>query len=454
MYIIVAGSGIVGFHIASLLAEAKHEVTVVESSEEVVESIRRQMDVKTIVGNAATPRVLREAEVNRANLVVAVTSNDETNMLICFLAKELGAVMTVARVRNPDYSGYFITAAKSPSAPRKVIRPKTLGINLIINPEVEIADEIMGILSSLYPTPMESFADGRVQIREFRVDQEELADKLLSDISFPQPCVVAAISRAGKTFVPDADEVIRNGDHVYLIAERDYMDDFGEMFAPPQHPVRSVAVFGAGHVGTLVAEGLEKHGLSIKVIDNNPTRCQDIAARLERATVLQGDATDPDFLIEQGVPSADAFVATTENDELNILCSLLARHLGVPRTIVTASKPGFIPLAEAIGVDVAVSPLLQVASRITHFVLHGGAISAPFIGGKDLQAIEFVTSATANIVQRSIADSGLPKEVVVGAIARDDRVIIPPGDTVVHPGDHIIIISPISATSAVERLFK
>jgi trk system potassium uptake protein TrkA len=173
-----------------------------------------------------------------------------------------------------------------------------------------------------------------------------------------------------------------------------------------------------------------------------------------RATVLLGDATDPDFLIEQGVPSADAFVATTESDELNILCSLLAKHLGVPRTLVTTSKPGFIPLAEAIGVDVAVSPLLQVASRITHFVLHGGAISAPFIGGKDLQAIEFVTSATANIVQRNIDEAGLPKEVTVGAIARDDRVIIPPGGTVIHPGDHIIIISPISATPAVERLFK
>ncbi len=454
MYIIVAGSGTVGFHIASLLAEAKHEVTVIESSEEVVDGIRRQIDVKTISGNAATPRVLREAEVNRANLVVAVTSNDETNMLICFLAKELGAMMTVARVRNPDYSGYFVTAAKSPSAARKVIRPKTLGINLIINPEVEIADEIMGILSSLYPTPMESFADGRVQIREFRVGHEALADKPLDNISFPQPCVIAAISRAGKSFVPGTDEIIKNGDHIYLVAEREYMDDFGEMFTPPQHPVRSVAVFGAGHVGTLVAEGLEKHGLSIKVIDDNTVRCQEIAARLERATVLQGDATDPDFLIEQGIPSADAFVATTESDELNILCSLLARHLGVPRTIITTNKPGFVPLAEAIGVDVAVSPLLQVASRITHFVLHGGAISAPFIGGKDLQAIEFVTSATASIVQRSIAEVALPKEVAVAAIARDDRVIIPPGDTIIHPGDHIIIISAISATPAVERLFK
>ena len=125
MYIIIAGAGVVGFHIDSLLAEGKHEVTIVEPSEEVVDSIRRQLDVKTILGNAATPRILREAEINRANLIVAATNNDETNMLICFLAKELGAGMTVARVRNPEYSGYFITTAKSPSATRKVVRPKS-----------------------------------------------------------------------------------------------------------------------------------------------------------------------------------------------------------------------------------------------------------------------------------------------------------------------------------------
>lgn len=454
MYVIIAGSGVVGFHIASLLAEGKHEVTVIEPAEEAVETLRRQLDVRTLLGNAATPRILREAEVNRANLVIAVTNNDETNILVCFLAKELGAALTVARVRNPDYSGYFITAAKSPSAPRKVIRPKTLGINLFINPEVEVADEIMGVLSGLYPSPVESFANGRVQIREFRVNGGALPDRPLAEISFPAPCVVAAISRAGKTFIPRADEVVRQGDHVYLVARSDSMDEFGQMFAPPQRPVKSVAIFGGGRVGFLVAEGLGKHGVAVKVIEQSLSRCQEIAARLEQATVLQGDATDADFLIEQGVPSADAFVATTEGDELNILCGLLAKNLGVPRSIVLTNKPGYISLAEEVGVDVAVSPLLLVASRITHFVLHGGAIAAPFIGGKDLQAIEFVTSATAHIAERTIAEAGLPKEAVAGAVIRDDRVIIPPDDSVIRPGDHVVLVSIPSATPAVERLFK
>ena len=455
MYIIIAGAGVVGFHIASLLVEEKHEVTIVEPSEDVVESVRRQLDVKTIVGYGATPRVLREAEINRADLVIAVTNNDETNMLICFLAKELGAAMTVARVRNPEYSGYFITAAKSPSAPRKVIRPKSLGIDLFINPEVEVAEEIMSVLSSFYPTPVENFADGRVQIREFRAVKEAVINKPLSDITFPAPCVVVAIVRAGETIVPtNPSEIIKEGDHIYLVASPESMDKFGEMFAQPQQPVNSVVIFGGGRVGFLLAEGLENQGVSVKVIEQNLARCQEIAARLEGTIVLQGDATDRDFLIEQGVKSADAFVATTESDELNILCALLAKNLGVSRSLILLNNPGYLPLAEAIGVDVSVSPLLLTANKITHFILHGGAISAAFIGGKELQAIEFVVSSTANIAEHSLTEAGLPKEAIAGAIIHNDTVIIPPNDSVIHSGDHVIIVSPLSATHSVERLFE
>ena len=454
MYIIIAGSGVVGYHIASLLVEGKHEVTIIDPSEKVIDSIRRQLDVKTVVGNAATPRILREAEVNRANLFIAVTNNDETNMLVCFLAKELGAHMTVARVRNPEYSGYFITTGKSPSATRKVIRPKSLGIDLFINPEVEVAEEIMSVLGSFYPTPVESFADGRVQIREFPVEQEALVDKPIQDITFPQPCVIAAIARAGKTTVPGAGESIKKGDHIYLIASRESMNELGEMFTRPQSPAENVVIFGGRRIGFLVAEGLEKQGISIKVIEQDMSLCQEISAKLERATVIQGDATDRDFLIEQGISSADAFVATTPSDELNILCALLAKNLGVSRSLIVLNQPGYIPLAEAIGVDVAVSPLLLTAGKITHFVLHGGAISATFVGGRELQAIEFVTSSTASIAERSLAEVGLPKEAVVGAIVHNDTVIIPPNDNVIYPGDHVIIISTLSATPAVERLFK
>ena len=445
----------VGFHLASLLAEGKHDVAIVEQSGEVVEDIRHQLDVKTIIGNAATPKVLREAEVYRADLVIAVTNSDETNMLTCFMSKELGAGTTVARVRNPEYSGYFVAVAKSPSAlrPLRVIRPKSLGIDLFINPEFEVAREMTRLLSSFYSTPAEDFAGGRVQIKDFRVGEKKVMNKPLSKIKFTKPCVVAAITRAGETIMPTADELIKQDDHVYLVAAREFMDELGEMFAQPQRQVKSVVILGAGRVGFLVAESLHKYGVSVKVIDENMNRCQECAAKLELATVVQGDGTDRDFLIEQGVPSADAFVSTTESDEINILCGLLAKNLGVPRALILVNKPGYIPLAETVGVDIATSPSLLTASKIARFVLHGGVISVAFIGGKELQAVEFVTSPTAHIAQKKITEAGLPKETIAGAIIHNGSVIIPPDDSVVQPGDHVIIISPPSVTASVEKLF-
>jgi trk system potassium uptake protein TrkA len=453
MYIIIAGAGVVGFHIASLLAEEKHEVVVVDQSEEAIDSVRNQLDVATILGNAATPKLLREAEASRADLVIAVTDRDETNIVTCFIAKELGAGMTVARVRNPDYSGYFVGAAESPTAPRKVIRPKTLGIDLFINPEAEAAKEVISILSGFYPTPVENFADGAVQIREFRVEKGKMVGKPLSNITFPRPCVIAAILRGGEITTPSGDELIERGDHVYLVACREYMDELGGMFAQPQRPAKSVVILGGGSVGFLVAEGLQGRGVSVKVIEKNINRCQEIAARLEQASVVQGDGTDRDFLTDQGVPLADAFVATTESDERNILAGLLAKNLGVTRNLILIGDPENIPLAGAVGVDVAASLPLLIARKIARFVLHGGAISVALLGGKEIQAIEFVVSPTAHIARRKISEAGLPKGAIAGAIAHDQAVVIPPNDSVVQPGDRVIIISPLSVTPDVEKLF-
>lgn len=454
MYIVIAGGGIIGFHIASLLAEEGQEVVVVEQSEEALENIRRQLDVKTVHGNAATPKVLREAEVDRADLVLAVTNSDETNMVTCFMAKELGAGTTAARIRNPGYSGYFVAPAKSAMAPRKIVRPKSLGIDVFINPEAEAAKEIMDILSGFYSTPVENFANGLIQIREFRMEGEALVGKALGDIAFPKPCVVAAIVREGGIVMPNADEVITEGDSVYLIAPREFMDELGKMFSQPKRPARKVVILGGGRIGFLTAEGLGRRGVKVKVIENDLDLCQEIAAQLEETEVQQGDGTDRNFLIEQGVPSADAFVATTESDEINILCGLLAKNLGVPRSLVVINKPGYIPLAEAIGVDVAALPTLLAADKITRFVLRGGVISTALLEGQQLEAIEFVTSPQAHIANKKITEAGLPKEAVAGAIVRNELVIIPPGDSVVKPGEHVIIVAPLSAIHSVDKLFQ
>ncbi|MDD4876593.1 MAG: Trk system potassium transporter TrkA [Dehalococcoidales bacterium] len=454
MYVIIAGGGVVGFHIASLLVEEKQEVVVVEQNEEALENIRRQLDVKTILGNTATPKILREAEADRADLIIAVTNSDETNMLTCFIAKELGASTTAARIRNSEYSGYFVATSKLSSATRKVVRPKNFGIDIFINPEVEAAKEIISILSSFYSTPIESFANGLVQIREFRAEKEVIINKPLRDITFSKPCVIAAISRANEIFMPQADELVKQDDHIYIVAAREFMDELGEMFSQQQRPAKSVIILGGGNVGFRIAEGLQEHGIMVKVIEININKCQEIAAKLNGVTVVHGDGTDRDFLIEQGIPSADAFVATTKSDEINILCGFLAKNLGVSRSLVLINKLGYIPLTEAVGVDVAASPSLLTARKIARFVLHGRAISATLLGGKQLQAVEFVTSQTASIAHQTITEADLPKDIIIGAIIHNERVIIPPNSSIIEPGDHVITISPLSVTPTVEKLFK
>jgi len=454
MYIIIAGGGVVGFNIASLLAEEEHEVVVVEQSAAALEKIRSQLDVKTIRGNAATPKILREAEANRADLVLAVTNNDETNMVTCFIAKELGARRTAARIRNPEYSGYFLTPAKSPVAARKIIRPKSLGVDIFINPEVEVANEILAILSSVHSTPVERFAEGLVQIREFRVEGEALVSKQLSQIALPQPGVIAAVVRAQGIITPDEDTVIEAGDSVYLIAHRDHMDELGQVFSPPQRPAKKVVILGGGRVGLLVAEELHNRGARVKVIEGDPKRAREIAASLEGPEVIQGDGTDRNFLVEQGVPSADAFIADTENDELDILSCALVKQLGVPRSLTVVNNPNYIPLAEAVGIDVAGSPTLLAARRIAHFVLHGGAIHAALLEGRELEAVEFVVSPGAHIAGKKVSEAGLPKAVVAGAIVHNGRVVIPPGDYTILSGDHVVIVSPHPDIHDVEDLFK
>ena len=310
------------------------------------------------------------------------------------------------------------------------------------------------MMCNICSSPVTSFADDRVQIAEFKVDQQKLINKNIGKVKLPKSSMVTAIRRDTRTFVPDSDEVLHKDDHVFLLSLQEAMNEISGMFTQPAPPVRNVVIFGGGRIGSLVAEGLETQGISVMIIERDSERCHEAAARLNKGTVIQGDATDSELLIEQGVPSADAFISTTESDELNILCALLAKNLGVPRSLIILNKPGYIPLAEAIGVDIAVSPLLLVAGKIAHFVLHGGAISATFIGGQEIQAVEFAVSSSAGIAQRSLNEAGLPKGTLAVAIVRGEKIIIPPDESIIYPGDHVVIVTPVSSASSVEKLFK
>ena len=454
MYIIIAGGGIIGSHIASLLVQEGHEVTVLEQSETALKNLQGQLDIKTIRVNSATPKTLKEAEIERADLVLAVTNNDETNMITCFMAKEMGAVTTAARIRNVDYSGYFVAPSKTPNSPRKIVRPKSLGIDVFINPELEAATEIMEILSGFYSTPVENFANGLVQIREFKIESESLVGKKLTSLTLPQPSMIVAVIHQGEIIEPEKDFVLSEGDSLHIAVPAYNMDELGKIFIQKKRTAKRVVIFGGSRVGVLTASELQKRGVKVKIIEQDPIRCDELAAQLENVDILQGDGTDRTFLTEQGVSSADAFVATSENEEINILSALLAKTLDVPRVMVVVNKPGYIPLAEAIGIDVAAVPTILAANKIIRFVLRGGVISASLIEAQKLEAIEFVTGAQAVIANKKVTESGFPKETKVVAIVHNETIFIPPEDKIIKPGDHVVIVTPPESVQTIEKLFK
>ncbi len=454
MYIVIVGAGAAGFYVAQLLSREKQEIVVIEQDEEAAEQVRRELDVGVVVGNAAIPRILWQAEVQRADLVVAVTGVDESNMITCFMAKELGAKKTIARVRNPEYSGYLLVGGKSPYATRKVVRPRSLGVDLFVNPEIEAAREIVSILSGLYVTPMEEFADGRVQLREFKADSAAVVGKRLSEIPFPRPCTVVMQGHGDVIGVPAPDAMVTKGDRLYLVASRKDMDQLGAIFEVPRRSPRTVVVFGGGTIGFHVAESLEKRGVQVKLIEKNVARSQEISSRLKRTVVIHGGRPDRELLADEGVANADAFVATTGDESLNILAGLVAKDVGVSRNIVVVDEPEYIPLAEAVGVDVAMSPLLLCGSRIAHYILHGGAVAVALLGKEDAQVIEFVVGANARISKQAIGELEWPRHAVIGAIVRGDAVMLPARTTTIEPGDTVIVAALIDEIPNVERLFK
>jgi trk system potassium uptake protein TrkA len=453
--IVVVGGGLGGYHIASLFSEEKHSVVIIEQSEAAIENVRRYLDIKAVMGSGTRPRVLKEAEVQRADLLIAITGNDETNMVTCFLAKELGAKRTVARVRNPEYTGYVVGPSDSAMAPRRVFRPKTVGIDLFINPDIIAAADMVNILSSSYTTPLEEFAGGRVQVRGFRVENEHIVNKSICEVTFPKPCLPAVVVRPKEVIIPAGDTTVKGDDRVWVVASKEAMDELGAVFSERRSPARSIIILGGEHVGFRLAQELERRDVRVKLFESDAARSQELAAQLTHVEVVQGGGTDSDFLIEEGVSSADAFVATTRNDELNILTALLAKNLGASRSLVQVERPQYIPLAEAVGVDVAVSPLLLAASRIVQQARSDAVVSMALLAGsQQMAAIEFIINQSARVVNKTVADIVLPKQATIGAIVRESTTIIPPTDEVIQPGDHVIIVCLQSLIITVEKLFE
>lgn len=443
MKIIIIGAGKVGCQIAKTLSSENHDVTLIEKNDTIRQSAQNNLDVLTILGNGANVRTLEEAGIKQADMVIAVTSSDEANMIACMTAKQFGVPQKIARIRNPEY--LYANA----------LSREKLGIDLTINPERATAREIVKLLKSpINVAQVQSFAGGKVQLFELKVeDSFPFINQQLKSIIFKYPILVAAIFRNDKIIIPNGEEKITVGDNLYILIKKDYFAGLNEIFNQKPLNMQNVMILGGSRIGIQTALILAKLGINTKLIERDKERCEKIAEKLPHTLVINGDGTNIDLLKSEGIETIDGFVAVTGFDEDNLLVALLAKHLGTKKVIAKVDRTNYIPILEKIGVDAVVNPRMTTASAILRFIRRGKIISLTLLKEGEAEVIELIVSPHSKIINKPLKKANLPRNSIIGAIVRQDKVIIPHGDDIIQPEDKIIIFALSSDIKKIEKIF-
>ena len=444
MRIVVAGAGKLGYSVAELLADDEFDVVVIENDPKRKDVVQNSLDVLVIEGNACSPTTFRDPDIRNADVLIACTDSDEMNMITCMMAKNNGIKHTVARIRNVDY------AINSPEMLNSEMK-----IDLILNPERITAAEIDHILMTPSALNVDDFADGKVRMFEAKLKENSpYANIPLKYLKIPNDILVAMLFRKHKMIIPRGNDVLLPGDNVYFVGKQEAILEFEQNFTNTYEKLEKALIIGAGRTGRFLAPMLEKQGLMVKVIEKNKERCQMLASMLEKGLVLCGDGTDIDLLTEEGVSEADVVVCITEDDKLNLLLALLAKHLGAKKTIVRVTRNEYIELMEKVGVDVVLSSRLLSAGEVLRFVRKGGIVSVSLLEGAQAEALEIIVAAGSEVEGKALRNIKLPQECLICAIVHENEAIIPNGDTVLNANDRIILFAKSELVKSTVPMFE
>ncbi|MGE4298571.1 MAG: Trk system potassium transporter TrkA [Desulfovibrionaceae bacterium] len=441
--VVVIGAGEVGFHISQRLALENKNVVVIDRSAEALRRMSEHLDVQTIQGSGSSPMVLDQAGVSDANIVLAVTDSDETNIIACIFANILAPdALKLARIRNEEYNLY-----------RDALSNETINIGMIINPEVEIIKTIDRMITVPGALEYNEFADGRIKMVGVRLESGPLVDTPLPKVreKVGVPMIVGGIVREERLIIPTGADSLRAGDLVYFVCEEKDLGRVLQSFGCAWKPIREVMIIGGGNVGFKLANFLERKGYHTKLIDRDPERCLYLAEKLNTTIVLKGDGTDQDLLREENAGNMDVVVSLTGDEETNVLSSLLVKSMGAKKTITRVNKFAYIPLVRAIGIEHSVSTRLSAINSILQFVRRGKVISSVAIKGEEAEAMEAIAQENSDIVGKPLKDLNFPKGSLIMCIIRGDEVIIPHGGSVIEPQDRILILSTRQNVSRIEQ---
>jgi trk system potassium uptake protein TrkA len=445
MSIIIIGAGEVGYHLAHRLSQEKKDVVIIDRDLDKIRRVQNTLDVQAIHGSGGSLSLLRQAGISEASMVIAVTNSDEVNMISCLVAGVQDRIpKKIARVRDPDYSSLFPLFDK-----------EHLDIDLVINPDHEVVGMILKLMEVPGAIEVVDFADGKVRMVGLPLLLESpMAGKTLAEISrmYPQSgIIIVAVQKGDRVFIPKGKDVIAANDLLFMVMARDKMREALESSGHKRPSIKRVMILGGTLIGQDLARNLEERDIQVKIVEQNENRCLEIAEKCNRAVVLRGDATYQDILLEENVSQMDTFIAVTEDEETNVMISLLAKKMGVRRVITLVNKVGYSPLVHSIGIDVVVSPRLAAVNKIMQFLRRGKILSISSLPEENAEAFEAVALETSDIVGRPLREMEFHKDAIVGAIVRDGGVIIPNGSTVIQPGDRVMIFALSSAIKEVEK---
>lgn len=438
MKIVIIGDGKVGYKLAKQLSSEKYDIILIDNNEEKLRKSVERMDVFCVVGEGGSVEVQQRADVPHADLVIACTSTDECNMLSCLIARRLGARHTIARVRNPIYYKQIDFLKKD------------LHLSMVVNPELIVAGDITRLLLFPDASKVETFVKGRVELVEFPIHCGKLEGLSLSELyaRFQVQVLVCAVESGETVLIPDGDYILKAGDKLHIAASHQNMEQFFKKIALRKEKIKNAMICGGGRVAYYLASQLCNLGMNVKIIERNRERCEELCELLPQATIINGDATEHDLLIEEGIEKTDAFIALTGMDEENIIMSLFASKQSVSKVIVKINEDRRAMMIDELGLDSIVSAKTATADAILGYVRarRNSQCSAnvetmyQLLDGR-VEALEFIIKSENAYTGVPLKDLNLKVNNIIACIARGRKIIIPNGDDSIQVGDSVVIIT-------------
>ena len=438
MKIIIVGGGKVGYTLAQQLSTEDYDITLVDNDADVLAHADETLDVMCIKGNGASVEILRSANIGESDILLAVTDSDELNMICCVIGKKLGAKHTVARVRNTDYSNEY-----------KMLKEE-LELDMLINPEMDAANEIAKMIQFSAATNVETFANNLIEMVEFRVlGTDPIVNIKLMDLSkhLPSQVLFCAVRRNNEVFIPKGSFVFHPDDLIYVIGERGGISRFFKYLGRNSHKAKNITIIGGSRTTVYLTWLLEEMDLNVKIIELNKERCLLLNDILSETLIINGDGTDQEVLDNENIESADAIVALTDRDEENLISSLYAHQCGVQKVILKINRQNYFPIVKKLGLDCIISPKFIIANNILRFVRaldnsQGIAVEKLYrILDDKAEIAEFTAKFSPDLTDIKLQDLNLKKDVLLAAIVRNKKIIIPNGNDVIKERDKVIVIT-------------